>query len=308
MIKVDRLDCPDILKIGLAPISNGQSETADAILFFRDTANEGAKYRKMGKRGDRINESYTAYADKTVRELLNKMFHGKCAYCESRIIAIYNGDIEHFRPKGRYYWLAADWENLLFACPFCNQTHTHVIAKNGSIQEVVQGKLDQFPLLTEAVRLTVRQGDVFLSDVTKYKEAFGREEGQRLLLRPCTDENIERYFKYDDEGLMLVGDGLNSTEQRKAETSINTYALQRLGLVLEREARVIQVKAQLQRVDKAIANLNKAFDGLDEEKVLFENLLITEMKVLRRFKDADQEYAGLARYIIGRYFEKFEKK
>ncbi|HZE84399.1 MAG TPA: HNH endonuclease, partial [Puia sp.] len=177
MINVKRPDCPDILKTGLTPVSEGQLETQDIILFFRDPANRDpangpVKYRRMGQRGHRIKESFTVYSDKTVRELLKKMSHGKCVYCESRITAIYNGDIDHFRPKGRYQWLAADWENLLFACPFCNQTHTHEIALDGTIREVVQGKLDQFPLLSEACRLTILQGDNFLSDETAYKKAL----------------------------------------------------------------------------------------------------------------------------------------
>ncbi len=70
-------------------------------------------------------------------------FHGKCAYCESRIAADQPGDIEHFRPKdavmesngepvmvdtpmGRrshpgYYWLAYSWRNLLPSCEDCNR-------------------------------------------------------------------------------------------------------------------------------------------------------------------------------------------
>ena len=34
MIKVDRIECPDILKTGLAPESEGEWESKDAISFF----------------------------------------------------------------------------------------------------------------------------------------------------------------------------------------------------------------------------------------------------------------------------------
>jgi uncharacterized protein (TIGR02646 family) len=51
------------------------------------------------------------------------MFHGKCAYCESKITHIDFGHIEHFRPKrgvnGRPD-LAFEWTNLLLACGVCN--------------------------------------------------------------------------------------------------------------------------------------------------------------------------------------------
>src|SRR5215213_1418661 len=73
--------------------------------------------------------------------LLQKVFKGKCAYCDSQITVTSFGDAEHFRPKGRvtikkngkeeivmvngephpgYYWLAYDWRNLFPACQRCN--------------------------------------------------------------------------------------------------------------------------------------------------------------------------------------------
>ncbi len=74
------------------------------------------------------------YAHATVKEALVAMQHEKCAFCESRPGATSPGDVEHFRPKAAarstvggklerpgYYWLAYDWENLLFACEQCNR-------------------------------------------------------------------------------------------------------------------------------------------------------------------------------------------
>ena len=72
------------------------------------------------------------YGDATVKEALIAAQHGKCCFCEKKIGA--EGDIEHFRPKAGfcqgarsplerpgYYWLAYEWDNLLLACPICNQ-------------------------------------------------------------------------------------------------------------------------------------------------------------------------------------------
>src|SRR5690606_19607561 len=68
-------------------------------------------------------------------ELINNQ-SGKCAFCEQHILSISYGDVEHFRPKGGYkqnykdslhkpgyYWLAYDWDNLLFCCQKCNQRY-----------------------------------------------------------------------------------------------------------------------------------------------------------------------------------------
>lgn len=62
------------------------------------------------------------YRHREVKETLVKMFHGKCAYCESKVLHIDYGHIEHFRPKSRAEFrdLAFDWENLLLSCPICN--------------------------------------------------------------------------------------------------------------------------------------------------------------------------------------------
>lgn len=64
------------------------------------------------------------YRHKQIKEALIAMFHGKCAYCESRIMHIDYGHIEHFKPKARpeYHDLAVDWTNLLLACGRCNGT------------------------------------------------------------------------------------------------------------------------------------------------------------------------------------------
>ena len=134
------------------------------------------------------------------------------------------------------------------------------------------------------------------------KAALEREETARLLVRPCTDVNTESHFKYNEQGLILVGDGLAYPDARRAETSIRVYALQRLALVQAREAKVIQVKAQIRRVEEAIADFDAHFDDGEVERIYYEGLLRAEMELLHRFQDAGQEYAGLARYIIREYF------
>ena len=102
------------------------------------------------------------YADDSVKAALVKAQHGKCAFCESRITHDQPGDVEHFRPKkgiarGKslsrpgYYWLAYDWDNLLFACALCNRRH----------------KRNSFPLLRGSQR-----GRSHLDSVSKEQPLF----------------------------------------------------------------------------------------------------------------------------------------
>jgi hypothetical protein len=61
--------------------------------------------------------------------LLENVFNGKCAYCESIVTVTDYGDADHYRPKAGisevpdhdgYYWVAYDWHNLLPSCSHCN--------------------------------------------------------------------------------------------------------------------------------------------------------------------------------------------
>lgn len=71
-----------------------------------------------------IKKAMNKYQHEEIKVTLVAMFHGKCAYCESKITHITYGDIEHFRPKSdpRYAHLIFEWENLLLSCSICNNS------------------------------------------------------------------------------------------------------------------------------------------------------------------------------------------
>ena len=60
---------------------------------------------------------------KTAKNQLKKESSGKCAYCEAPTSAVAHGDVEHFRPKSVYWWLAYCYENYTYSCQICNQTY-----------------------------------------------------------------------------------------------------------------------------------------------------------------------------------------
>jgi uncharacterized protein (TIGR02646 family) len=63
------------------------------------------------------------YRHPEIKKALVELFHGKCAYCESEIVHVDYGHIDHYLPKsgarGRRD-LVFDWDNLLLACGVCN--------------------------------------------------------------------------------------------------------------------------------------------------------------------------------------------
>jgi len=76
------------------------------------------------------------YGAKAVKTALRAAHHSKCAYCEEFLPKkTTHGHVEHYRPtaysqqevsgepiRPGYYWLAYDWDNLLWSCHYCNTT------------------------------------------------------------------------------------------------------------------------------------------------------------------------------------------
>lgn len=71
---------------------------------------------------DQQRKAELKYGHKSIKKALVEMFHGKCAYCESKIVHIDYGHIEHFRPKSVEIFrrLTFEWNNLFLACAKCN--------------------------------------------------------------------------------------------------------------------------------------------------------------------------------------------
>ena len=61
-----------------------------------------------------------AYNTADVKELLKEETNCKCAYCESKMLHVDYGDIEHIIPKGDDPTLRYSYENLTLACGICN--------------------------------------------------------------------------------------------------------------------------------------------------------------------------------------------
>jgi hypothetical protein len=92
------------------------------------------------------NFNFAAYRSSEVRESLLELFYEKCAYCESKLDARTELEVDRFRPtamavnhdgsidKPGYWWLAWEWSNLYPTCPLCSRT-----------------KADRFPVVGQRV-------------------------------------------------------------------------------------------------------------------------------------------------------------
>ena len=140
------------------------------------------------------------YKAEDVRDQLVADQYNKCAYCECIVTKQYN-DVDHFRPKDKYYWLGHKWDNLFYSCDLCNRTY----------------KKNHFPLVDESTR----------GNIAKEKP---------LIINPSIEEPLEhiRFNRF-----MIVPREINGIVDKKGETTIRLFHLndrhERSILVYERE-------------------------------------------------------------------------
>lgn len=111
------------------------------------------------------------YGHNDVKAALKTIQKDTCCFCESKVTQVAYGDIEHFRPKSAfkttkgqplqkpgYFWLAYDWNNLLFSCQVCNTSY--------------KGNL--FPLIDETKRA--------------HSHAFSISHEEPIIINPSMEE------------------------------------------------------------------------------------------------------------------------
>lgn len=80
-----------------------------------------AQYTALSLAGLEIPDALAgAYKDPEVKESLKLETGDKCAYCESKMLHVDYGDVEHIEPKGNDAHLRFEYTNLTLACGVCN--------------------------------------------------------------------------------------------------------------------------------------------------------------------------------------------
>lgn len=263
--------------------------------------------------------SFKAYRRREVKEALVALSHGKCAYCEKRFAATQPVDVEHWRPKGEveveieidrartrrgrilgYYWLAAEWDNLLPSCIDCNRARKQESALDGTTETL--GKKNQFPVWREDDR---------------WRGPEAPNEEVPLLLHPYFDDPDE-VLTFDDEGVVRPREEApdlppdTPTRNARAEASIRVYALNRVALVHERKAlllRIERIKLTVVHLMKLLAALDEA-PGLDQARFWRElviQVLDQELEELAALIRPESEFAGLARERVASFLAQMKR-
>jgi hypothetical protein len=235
----NRLDALRLEVLDLKPY-DFQGWLEKATIARKTALTEYPKAREAGK-------SYEFNSDLwgQLKDHLQDLFQGRCAYCEAWFQSVSFGDVEHYRPKAAvtedpnhpgYYWLAYDPENYLPACSLCN----------------TKGKRNYFPIKGTRVALP--------------DTALDTEEP--LLFNPYLDRHCDHVAyiptAYTNHPKLMAGRAIERTE--RGAKSIECYGLNREPLVRQR---VRAQRAAVWRVKQAILN-----DNQDELKDIFSDCLL----------------------------------
>jgi uncharacterized protein (TIGR02646 family) len=226
-----------------------------------------------------MRSGFTVYKHQRIKDALGDLFRGKCAYCESPIRATQPMDVEHWRPKSLYPFLAAEWTNLLPSCIDCNRRRTHKIPMpDGSTREIALGKLDDFPLPAGVKRASTR------------KEL---DNEQPLILHPCEDDPTE-HLEFTQQAVVRAKPG-----KARGEESIRVYALNRMGLVHERYERKLIVGRHIHVIRILAAAWER--ERNKKRQALFEDLIAYEMSAIRTMCQESQPYCQFVRQLVDEF-------
>jgi uncharacterized protein (TIGR02646 family) len=231
-----------------------QSKGRQATASLKDQYNNGE--RDFGSK----DFDKTIYGNKEVKEALISIQDGKCCFCESKILHISHGDVEHFRPKAGwvqsnenlnkpgYYWLAYEWDNLLLSCEICNQRH----------------KKNVFPLVNNSLRALSHFDNI--------------NTEQAVFINPAIDDP-EQFITFKEEVPVAVH-----------ENSRGNETILKLGL--DRETLNEQRRTKLNLI-RDIYDLAKGYPDIDPQSKQQAKTIIQ-----RRFEESQldlTEYASMLR-------------
>ncbi|ODS37053.1 MAG: hypothetical protein A7316_01695 [Candidatus Altiarchaeales archaeon WOR_SM1_86-2] len=237
---------------------HGKTETDRAKKHYKKWPQLPPKKRKPFK--------YKVYTNDDVKDTLYEMFNNKCAYCETRL-ATQPMDVEHWRPKNAvfnedtkklmkpgYYWLGADWNNLFPACIDCNRARNHKHYLTG--EKTKLGKANRFPV-----------GD----ENRRWRKHTYQNQEKPLLLNPCQDKP-EKYLEFiedEERKVCIVRAKLDESgnPKEKAKMSIEVYGLNRLGLIQNRQEKLLSIKMGLNWISEKTKKLLAENNPIEKQRI-----------------------------------------
>ncbi len=213
---------------------------------------------------------------------------GKCAYFESPTNVVAFGDVEHYRPKSEYWWLAYNYDNYLAACQLCNQKFKGAdfpISGRKLVGPRVRKNSSDKHL--DAKVGTLGPDPTKPGEVKKFKKQHKKE--QPRLLNPYFDKP-ERFYvwKFDDNCHEVELKPLNQPKTKKAAIAQNTIEVLELN------------QAELLRVRYYYFNVYRTLRRVLEDSDLSKKIQRDLKSVIVTMAGDEAPYAGMIRFFDDR--------
>ena len=234
------------------------TEAEDIITNPARTTNERrleliaeGKYIKGAKYDER-------YKTKDIKEKL-KLMYPTCCFCGVKDQQL---EVEHYRPKSLYYWLAYSWDNLLYSCTKCNKA-----------------KLDKFEILGSKI---APKTDNDTTNINCLSDDYDVIE-KPLLINP------EKVTAGELSEFIYTMDGHVSSDHPRVRYTINTCGLDRPNLVESRKAIWDEFTAHFNdRILNYHNNPDALYGAIDS--------LIRDF--VNKAKDESSSFAAFRRYAV----------
>lgn len=240
-------------------INGTQRRTATTNEDKRKEVIENQKY------DDKFNDRYK---HKEIKDKLELIYNKKCAFCEQNQEIM---QVEHYRPKQKYYWLFLSWDNLLLACAKCNGSgnkSTHFPIENTAI----------IPPKTDC-------SDIDLSKINSFCKEYDELE-KPLLLNPEQEENIHFRFIFDINGMIYPS---NPTDEQ-AKKTIEILGLKRVALNIARKKIIDDFEKNVESRKASVKD-----KGELKRHVLHE---ITRWKEKADFQKSDENFLAFRNFVL----------
>lgn len=143
----------------------------------------------------------------------------KCAYCEATTKTTYYGDVEHYRPKSIYWWLAYCYDNYLASCRICNLSKTdHFPIQNQEMQGPTIFSNTTDDAIAEQAGM-IAPDPLNETEVNKFIRLHQQEHP--LLINPYFDDPAE-YFAWRPDDVLKEVEVTPNTENFQIEVVVNS--------------------------------------------------------------------------------------
>lgn len=238
------------------------------------------------KRGNVAKHSFSSKWG-VAKEQLQAETHGKCAYCEATTTESMHGDVEHYRPKSKYWWLAYVYDNYLASCQLCNQAHksdNFEVAANSVTMKAPSIRRNTTDSRIATLAKTAIPDPLDAPAVGKFENAHRSE--RPLILNPYIDDPDEVFAWKAIDGIREVW---LVPKAGNPDASAYVDAADRL-LGLNRE--------ELRERRYAVYSNYKLFAKIRDDTALPPPLRTqAAQQITSNFTNAASPYAGMIRYF-----------